>query len=63
MKTFTIKDVLEQGYDSYKTQSFDQHLMRLYKAGTVDFSTARAASTNPSDFERQVMLDTGGDLA
>jgi twitching motility protein PilT len=62
MKTFQIKDVLEQGHDTYKTQSFDQHLMWLYKAGTIDFSTARSAATNPSDFERQVMLDTGGEV-
>ncbi len=61
MKTFQIKDVLEQGRDSYKTQSFDQHLMLLYKSGKIDFATARIAATNPSDFERNVMLDTGGE--
>jgi twitching motility protein PilT len=61
MKTFQIKDVLEQGHDTYKTQSFDMHLMRLYKDGQIDYNTARAAATNPSDFERQVMLDTGGE--
>lgn len=62
MKTFAIKDVIEQGHDSYKMQSFDQHLMWLFKGGTIDFSTAKSAATNPSDFERQVMLDTGGEI-
>jgi twitching motility protein PilT len=61
MKTFQIKDVLEQGHDTYKTQSFDMHLMLLYKAGHIEYNTARAAATNPGDFERQVMLDTGGE--
>lgn len=61
LKTFHIKDALEQGHDAYKTQSFDQHLMWLFKAGEIDFSTAKAAATNPSDFERNVLLDTGGD--
>lgn len=62
MKTFQIKDALEQGHDAYKTQSFDQHLMWLFKSGDIDFSTAKSAATNPSDFERTVMLDTGGEI-
>ncbi len=62
MKTFHIKDVLEQGHDAYKTQSFDQHLMILFKTGVISFDTARDAATNPSDFERNVMLDTGGEI-
>ena len=62
LKTHEIKDVLETGRDTYGTQSFDQHLMELYTSGTISFETARSAATNPSDFERAVMLNSGGKL-
>ncbi len=62
MRTFQIKDALEQGSDSYGTQSFDQHVMWLFKADKITYEVATHAATNPSDFERQVLLDTGGDL-
>ncbi|TAL17523.1 PilT/PilU family type 4a pilus ATPase [bacterium] len=60
MKTFHMKDVLEQGHDTYQTQSFDQAVMWLFKDNKISYETAISAATNPSDFERQVMLDTGG---
>ena len=60
LRTHEIKDVIEQGRDSYGMQSFDQHLTDLFHAGVIDFETARTAATNPSDFERAVLLDTGG---
>ncbi len=62
MRTFELKDVIEQGRDNYKSQSFDQHLMDLYHEGKIAFDTARAAATNPSDFERTVLLDSGGEI-
>jgi twitching motility protein PilT len=62
MRTFELKDVIEQGRDSYKTQSFDQHLMELFKENHITFETARAAATNPADFERTVLLETGGEI-
>lgn len=46
-----IKDYIEEGKDQYGMQSFDQHLMELVEAGTVTFETAKAAASNPSDFE------------
>ena len=61
LKTHEIKDFIETGRDTYGTQSFDQHLMDLMRDGTVDFETARSAATNPSDFERTIMLDSGGE--
>ncbi len=60
LKTHEIKDVIEAGRDTYGTQSFDQHLMELFNQGVIDFPTARSAATNPSDFERAVMLNSGG---
>jgi len=46
-----IKDYIEEGREQYGMQSFDQHLMELVEAGTVTFETAKAAASNPSDFE------------
>ncbi|MHB8765686.1 MAG: type IV pilus twitching motility protein PilT, partial [Deferrisomatales bacterium] len=61
-RTHEIKDVIEAGRDTYGTQSFDQHLMDLFNRGTIDFETARSAATNPSDFERAVLLNSGGKI-
>ncbi len=61
LKTHEIKDVIEAGRDTYGTQSFDQHLMDLFNEGVIDFETARSAATNPSDFERTILLDIGGE--
>jgi twitching motility protein PilT len=46
-----IKDYIEEGRDQYGMQTFDQHLMELVEAGTVTFETAKAAASNPADFE------------
>jgi twitching motility protein PilT len=46
-----IKDYIEEGKDQYGMQSFDQHLMELVETGTVTFEVAKAAASNPSDFE------------
>jgi len=46
-----IKDYIEEGRDQYGMQSFDQHLMELVNDETVTFETAKAAASNPSDFE------------
>jgi twitching motility protein PilT len=60
LRTHEIKDVIEEGRDAYGTQSFDQHLTDLFNRGVIDFETAKSAATNPSDFERAVLLNTGG---
>lgn len=46
-----IRDHIEEGRDQYGMQSFDQHLMDLVDSGAVTFDTARAAASNPADFE------------
>lgn len=46
-----IRDYIEEGRDQYGMQSFDQHLMDLVDGGAVTFETARAAASNPADFE------------
>jgi twitching motility protein PilT len=47
--TAQIETVIEEG-DYYGMQSFDQHLMRLFKAGLVTIEEATAAATSPHDF-------------
>ena len=46
-----IFDLVEEGREQYGTQSFDQHLMDLVRAGTVSFEIAKAAANNPTDFD------------
>ncbi|HSG49060.1 MAG TPA: PilT/PilU family type 4a pilus ATPase [Longimicrobiales bacterium] len=46
-----IFDLIEDGRQQYGTQSFDQHLMDLVRAGTVTFEVAKAAANNPTDFD------------
>jgi twitching motility protein PilT len=59
-KTSEIKDYIASGRDTYHMQTFDQHLAELVRQGAVDFGVARAAASNPSDFELQARLSAGG---
>ncbi len=49
-----IPDLIEEGRQHYGSQSFDQHLLELVRDGLVDFKVAKAAATNPSDFDLKV---------
>jgi twitching motility protein PilT len=49
-----IRDYIAEGKDQYGMQTFDQHLMDLVESGEVTFEIARAAASNPSDFELQL---------
>lgn len=51
-----IKDYIEQGKEQYGMQTFDQCLFDLVKDGQVTFDTAKAASSNPSDFELKMKM-------
>jgi twitching motility protein PilT len=59
-KTSEIRDYIAAGRDTYQMQTFDQHLAELVRQGAVDFGVARAAASNPSDFELQARLSAGG---
>ncbi len=50
-RTAEIPDFVAEGRDQYGSQTFDQHLMQLVAAGTVTYEAARAAATNPTDFD------------
>lgn len=55
-RTPEIKDYIERSREMYNTQSFDQHLIDLYQAGILTLEIAKAAATNPADFERALYV-------
>ena len=46
-----IKDYIADGRDQYGMQTFDQHLIDLVESKMVTFEAAKAAASNPADFE------------
>lgn len=50
-RTHEIADLIAAGREQYGSQTFDQHLGDLVTDDLVDFAVAKAAATNPSDFE------------
>jgi twitching motility protein PilT len=50
-KVSEIPDFMAEGHEQYGSQTFDQHLMHLVREDMVEFEVARAAATNPGDFE------------
>ena len=57
-----IYELVADGKDQYGSQTFDQHLMELVKADSVDFETAKSMASNPSDFDLKMNVfgDTEG---
>jgi twitching motility protein PilT len=53
-RTGEIRDYIAEGREQYGMQTFDQHLMDLVQADVVEFGTAMANASNPSDFELQM---------
>ncbi|HTJ22904.1 MAG TPA: type IV pilus twitching motility protein PilT [Gemmatimonadaceae bacterium] len=51
-----IRDFIATGREQYGMQTFDQCLADLVKSGEVTFDTAKAAASNPSDFELQMRM-------
>ncbi len=50
----SIKDLIASSRDQYGMQTFDQHLMDLYKDGIINLPTAQSAASSSADFERDV---------
>jgi twitching motility protein PilT len=46
--------IMEQGRELYGMQSFDGHLLQLYREGQLKLEVAKTAASNPEDFERAV---------
>jgi twitching motility protein PilT len=53
-RTAEIYDLIAEGREQYGSQTFDQHLTDLVYADQVAFEVAKAAATNPADFELQM---------
>jgi twitching motility protein PilT len=49
-----IPELLEEGRETYGSQSFDQHLIELLREDKVTFQVAKAAATNPNDLDLKV---------
>jgi twitching motility protein PilT len=58
-KSGELKDLIERSRDQYGMQSFDQHLTDLYRQGVIAIDVARAAASNPSDFDRAMNFGDG----
>jgi twitching motility protein PilT len=52
-----IKDYLERGSEVYGTQSFDQHLIQLFRDGKITMETATLAASSPSEIQRVLMIE------
>ncbi|HEY7767491.1 PilT/PilU family type 4a pilus ATPase [Longimicrobium sp.] len=55
-RTTEIRDHIAAGRENYGMQTFDQHLAELVRTGTVSFEVARAAASNPGDFDLHARL-------
>jgi twitching motility protein PilT len=53
-RTSEIREFIADGREQYGMQTFDQHLMELVQEDVVDYDSALAHATNPSDFELQM---------
>ncbi|OGS45526.1 MAG: hypothetical protein A2539_10195 [Elusimicrobia bacterium RIFOXYD2_FULL_34_15] len=53
-KTGQISKAIEDSSSFYKTQSFNQSLLALYKSGVISIEDALATSNNPSDLKIQI---------
>jgi twitching motility protein PilT len=53
-KTDAIYEFIEKGRDQYGMQSFDQHVMDLYRAAVITLEDAKSAASSPDDFERNL---------
>ena len=51
-----IYTYIEKGKRGVGTQSFDQHITDLYKAGKISIDEAKKNATSPEDFERNLMF-------
>jgi twitching motility protein PilT len=50
-KIAEIPDFMAEGREQYGSQTFDQHLRELVLNDMISFEVAKAAATNPGDFE------------
>jgi twitching motility protein PilT len=59
-RTVELPDHVAKGRGHMHMQTFDQHLLDLFRANKISIEVAKAAASNPRDFATQLALD-GGD--
>ncbi|MBM3327611.1 MAG: PilT/PilU family type 4a pilus ATPase [Calditrichaeota bacterium] len=50
-------DLIEQGWNPYKMQTFDQHLTALYRKNIISMETGIAFASSPTNFKRNLMFE------
>jgi twitching motility protein PilT len=58
-RTEEIREHIAEGRTTYRMQTFDQCLMDLVQTDLVDYAVAKAAATNPGDFELKLNMLSG----
>ncbi len=58
-KTTTILELMQSGGVQYGMQSFDQSIMKLYRAGIISYEEAMGQASNPDDFDLRLRGITG----
>jgi twitching motility protein PilT len=53
-QTKLIPDAIQQGYESYGMQTFDQSLMTLLNNKLITFEEAMRQCSNPDDFKLKI---------
>ncbi len=56
-RTVELPEHIAKGRELMQMQTFDQHLLDLYRANKISLEVARAAASNPRDFETQLALE------
>jgi twitching motility protein PilT len=56
-KVEALTSIMEKSGDDVEMQTFDQHLLELYRAGKINPETAKKAATRRADLERAMMLE------
>ena len=56
-RTMELPGFIARGREDLQMQTFDQHLLDLYKANKIRFEAACEAASNPQDFATQVALE------
>lgn len=59
-QTGAMNDYISKSKDVQGGQTFDQHLVELYHRGVITLADAKEASSNPTDFERNLMFGSTG---
>ena len=55
-KIDTLFELMRKGHEDVGMQTFDQHLIELYRAGTISAETAKRSATRRSEVERELLI-------